>query len=72
VQAWDRHAESLDFEVWGLSAGTFQHETDHLDGTIFVDRVTDPHTLCTWETFRAHHEQAFVERVRALVARFGS
>lgn len=72
VQAWDRHAESLDFEVWGLSAGTFQHETDHLDGTIFVDRVTDPHTLCTWETFRAHHEAAFVERVRALVARFGS
>jgi hypothetical protein len=31
--------------VRGLTAGTFQHECDHLDGTIFVDRVTDPTTL---------------------------
>ncbi|MEZ4253797.1 MAG: peptide deformylase [Polyangiales bacterium] len=72
VEAWDRHGEALDYEVWGLSAGTYQHETDHLDGTIFVDRVTDPSTFATWETFRAHHEAAFVERVRALVARFGA
>lgn len=72
VEGWDRHGEPIDREVWGLSAGTFQHETDHLDGAIFVDRVTDPRTFCTWDTFRTHHEAAFVERVRALVARFGA
>ena len=33
----------------GLTAGTFQHELDHLDGILFVDRVEDPRTLTTWD-----------------------
>lgn len=72
VEAWNRHGEPLDYEVWGLSAGTYQHETDHLDGTVFIDRVRDPRTLSTWENFHAYHEADFVERVRALVTRFGA
>src|SRR3954464_14359420 len=31
VRAWDRHGAELEFEVKGLTAGTFQHELDHLD-----------------------------------------
>jgi peptide deformylase len=72
VRALDRHADPLDFVVRGLSAGTFQHETDHLEGTLFVDRVTDTRTLCTWDEFRRRHEAAFAARARALVTRFGS
>jgi peptide deformylase len=72
VRALDRHADPLDFVVRGLSAGTFQHETDHLQGTLFVDRVTDTRTLCTWDEFRRRHEAAFATRARALVTRFGS
>src|SRR4051812_24539078 len=34
----------------GLTAGTFQHEIDHLDGVLFLDRVTDPTTFTTWES----------------------
>jgi peptide deformylase len=56
----------------GLTAGTFQHELDHLDGTLFVDRVTDPKTLTTWEQFERFHRDAFVERARRLVERVGS
>jgi peptide deformylase len=56
----------------GLTAGTFQHELDHLDGTLFVDRVTDPTTLTTWEQFERFHRDAFVERARELVERVGS
>jgi len=56
----------------GLTAGTFQHELDHLDGTLFVDRVTDPRTLTTWEQFERFHRDAFVERARELVERVGS
>jgi peptide deformylase len=56
----------------GLTAGTFQHELDHLDGTLFVDRVTDPSTLTTWEQFERFHRDAFVERARELVERVGS
>jgi peptide deformylase len=47
----------------GLTAGTFQHELDHLDGVMFLDRVTDPRTFSTWEQFARHGEAAFLERV---------
>ncbi|MAQ17216.1 MAG: peptide deformylase [Sandaracinus sp.] len=72
VDAWDREGAPIEREVWGLSAGTFQHEVDHLDGVLFVDRVEDTTTLCTWDAFERHHRAPFVERVEALVARFGS
>ena len=71
VQAWDREGKALDFEARGLTAGTYQHEVDHLDGKVFVDRVTDPTTLCTWKNWERHRKPAFVERATALVARFG-
>jgi peptide deformylase len=56
----------------GLTAGTFQHELDHLDGILFVDRVEDPRTLTTWAEFERFHKDAFVERARRLVERVGS
>lgn len=46
----------------GLTAGTFQHEVDHLDGVLFVDRA-DPRSLATWEQFERHGMQRFLERV---------
>jgi peptide deformylase len=72
VRAWDRAGTDLDFVVRGLSAGTFQHEVDHLNGKLFVDSVRDTTTLTTWKEFERHRQAAFVERARALVARFGS
>ena len=72
VKAWDRHGKELDFEVKGLTAGTFQHEVDHLDGKVFLDRVEDTKTLATWADFERFHMAGFVERAKALVARFGS
>lgn len=55
----------------GLTAGTFQHEIDHLDGMLIVDRI-DSRTLATWDQFEAHQRQAFVERITAFVDRVGS
>jgi peptide deformylase len=72
VRAWDRHGKDVSFDVKGLTAGTFQHELDHLDGKLFVDRVVDTRSLCTWNDFERFHREAFVERAKALVARFGS
>lgn len=71
VRAWDRHGKDLDFEVKGLSAGTFQHEVDHLYGKLFVDRVTDTRTLATWADFERYHMAEFVARAKALVAKYG-
>jgi peptide deformylase len=72
VRAWDRRGNDLDFEVKGLTAGTFQHELDHLDGKLFVDRVVDTRTLCTWAEYDRFHRDDFVARAKALIARFGS
>jgi len=70
-QAWDRHGNPIDEVVHGLKAGTYQHEVDHLNGKIFVDRA-DPATFTTWTEFDRHHRAAFVEKMHALVARVGS
>ena len=72
VHAMDRHGSDLDFEVKGLTAGTFQHEVDHLYGKLFVDRVVDTKTLCTWQDFERYFQKDFVERAKALVAKWGS
>jgi peptide deformylase len=72
IRALDRHGSQLDFVVLGLTAGTFQHELDHLDGTLFVDRVVDTRTLCTLDAFDRFHRKEFATRARDLVARFGS
>ncbi|MBC8072078.1 MAG: peptide deformylase [Deltaproteobacteria bacterium] len=72
VQAWDRHGEVIDREVRGITAGTFQHEVDHLDGKLFLDGVVDTTTLCTWKEFARFHEAGFRARVLELVARWGS
>jgi peptide deformylase len=58
--------------IRGLSAGTFQHEQDHLDGILFVDRVEDTRTLTTWEAYRRHQEAAWTAEAEAIIARWGS
>lgn len=72
VKALDRHGQPIDREVRGITAGTFQHEADHLDGKLFLDRVTDPTSFCTWKEFQRHREPDFRARVEAVVQRWGS
>ena len=72
VRWLDREGVPHDEVQRGLTAGTFQHECDHLDGVLFLDRVTDPRTFTTWDQFERFHRAAFVERISAFVARVGS
>ena len=72
VRYLDRQGNAHDEQRRGLTAGTFQHEVDHLDGVLFLDRVRDPTTFTTWEQFERHHRDAFVERITEFVARVGS
>jgi peptide deformylase len=72
VRYLDRDGVQHDEVRRGLTAGTFQHEVDHLDGVLFLDRVRDPATFSTWEQFDRHHRAAFEARARALVERVGS
>jgi peptide deformylase len=72
VTSWDRHGVDEVRVVRGITAGTFQHEVDHLDGKLFLDRVDDSRTLATWDQWKAHREAAFIERVHEVVSRYGS
>lgn len=72
LTGWDREGRAVDRVVRGLTAGTFQHEKDHLDGTLFIDRVKDPRTLCTWAEFDRYHKQGFIERIVPFIQRMGS
>jgi peptide deformylase len=71
VRYLDRHGEEQDEVRRGLTAGTFQHEVDHLDGILFVDRA-DPRTFATWEQFDRHQREEFVRRVTRLEEELGS
>jgi len=71
VTGLDRDGHAYERHARGLTAGTFQHEVDHLDATLFVDRVKDPRTLTTWAEFDRYHKAAFVERIVPFVKRMG-
>lgn len=47
--------ESRALELKGFFATVFQHEFDHLDGTLFVDRVSDTKLLSFEQEFERHH-----------------
>ena len=72
VRWMDRDGVEHDEVRRGLTAGTFQHECDHLDGVLFLDRVHDTHSLTTWEQFERFHRDAFVARITEFVQRVGS
>lgn len=72
VRGLDRDGEPVDFELRGLTAGTFQHELDHLDGVLFVDRLVDSKSLCTVEHFERYEKAAFAEEANRLVERYGN
>jgi len=71
VRYLDREGVEHDEVRRGLTAGTFQHEVDHLNGTLFVDRA-DPRTFATWEQFDRHQREEFVRRASRLVDEAGS
>lgn len=67
VRYQDRHGDAREVIADGLTAGTFQHELDHLDGVLFLDRVTDTRSYSTWEQFERHGRDAFLQRVAPYV-----
>lgn len=53
VRALGRDGKPLSFVWQGVPAAVVQHETDHLDGTLFIDRA-DPKTLCFLREYERH------------------
>ena len=47
----DRTGKPVEFDASGLYAICIQHELDHLQGRVFLDRMTDLSTLTQLEEF---------------------
>ena len=45
IQAYDLDGNEITGELSGLMARIAQHETDHLDGTLFIDRLGPAHAM---------------------------
>ncbi len=54
VQAtfWDENGQKHKEQFSGLPAQVIQHETDHLNGILFVDKVADSKTYMTLSEYR--------------------
>ena len=39
LEGWDKNGKKLKIKAWGLLARIFQHEMDHLDGKLFIDKA---------------------------------
>jgi len=67
VTALDRQGSRAVSVYRGLSAGTVQHEVDHLAGTLIVDRIHDSRTISTWENFAEYGMNEYIERINPII-----
>jgi peptide deformylase len=51
VKALDRRGKPFEMPLTGFSARVVQHETDHLDGVLFLDRMKSFETLTFLEEY---------------------
>ncbi len=61
VQAKNEYGKQLDFEAHDLLARIIQHETDHLDGKVFIDRLdilTREDKFNEWQELRKSLEES--------------
>jgi peptide deformylase len=52
VSALDEYGQPFELEATGLLARIIQHENDHIDGKIFLDRLEDTKTLMSLNEYR--------------------
>jgi peptide deformylase len=62
IQAFDLSGNEISAELDGLMARIAQHETDHLDGTLFIDRLGPAHTAAIRDQLE-EFELAFQSRL---------
>ena len=45
ISGQDKNGKSAKIKAWGLLARVFQHELDHLNGKLFIDKATNVHHI---------------------------
>ena len=64
VRAFDRNGTKIELPASGFTARVIQHETDHLDGVLFFDRMSSFQTLTFVEEFGRYWSDRGVPAVR--------
>jgi peptide deformylase len=54
VEGLDRRGRPVSYEARDFHARVLQHEVDHLDGVVFLDRMTDMATLTFLDEYAAY------------------
>ena len=54
VRGYDREGQAMELEAEELFARVLQHEIDHLDGVLFLDRMDDLQTLTFVEEYQRY------------------
>jgi len=57
VQAFDLQGESLEIETAGLLATIVQHESDHLDGVLFITKLTQASRIAVKQQLKEMEEE---------------
>ncbi|MDQ5971397.1 MAG: peptide deformylase [Patescibacteria group bacterium] len=52
IEAYDENGKKFTMDASGLLAHIFQHETDHLDGILFIDKAKDLHEATPEEEYK--------------------
>ena len=55
VRAYDRTGKPIDIQASGYMARIIQHETDHLDGVLFIDRMKSFESLSFLDEYARYH-----------------
>jgi peptide deformylase len=55
VRALDRHGKATEIPLKAFAARVAQHETDHLDGILFFDRMTSMESLTYLDEYSRYH-----------------
>ncbi|MEN6494906.1 MAG: peptide deformylase [Thermoguttaceae bacterium] len=67
LAAYTLEGKEIAYELDGLFARAAQHESDHLDGVLFVDRLTPSHLLSIREDLAALEREFLSDRQRGVI-----
>lgn len=62
LSGFDKNGKPLKIKAWGLLARVFQHEVDHLNGVLFVDKTKDIHKVPVSERLQKREKAMNEER----------
>lgn len=67
IDAYDLDGQAVHLELEGLPARVVQHENDHIDGRLFIDRLSTTAALDIRESLRQFEEEFAADRERGLI-----